>query len=104
MKGDYNVPKYIDAFNKKVEPLLVVFRTHIRESLIITDPSDKQFFTRGELELVSGIPSEEGDQDNLEELMTMSEEELRFWKMKGISPQYMVKDRFEEEEEEKEYF
>jgi hypothetical protein len=104
MKGEYNVPKYIDSFNKKVEPLLVVFNTHIRESLLITDPADKQFFTRTELELVSGIPSEEGDQDSLEELMTMSDEEIRFWKMRGISSDYMVKDRFEEEETEKEYF
>ena len=35
----------------------------------------------------------------------MSDEEKRFWKMKGISEEYMIKDRFEEEkEEEKEYF
>jgi DNA polymerase elongation subunit (family B) len=101
LKGTYNIPKYIESFNKKVEPLLVVFRTHIRESLLITNPADRQYFTRTELELVSGIPSEEGDQDTLEELMTMSEEEMRFWKMKGISPEYMIKDLLEEE---KEYF
>jgi hypothetical protein len=77
MKGNYNVPKYIDSFNKKVEPLLVVFNLHIRESLLITDPADKQFFTRSELGLVSGIPSEPGDQDSLEELMTMSDDELK---------------------------
>ena len=87
LKGEYNVPRYVEAFNKKVEPLLVVFRTHIRESLLITDPSEKQFFTSSELELVSGIASKEGDQDTLEELMTISEEENRFWKMKGISPE-----------------
>lgn len=101
LKGEYNVPKYIDSFNKKVEPLLVVFRQHIRETLLITNPADRQYFTRTELELVSGIPTEEGDQDTLEELMTMSEEEMRFWKMKGISPDYMIKDLLEEE---KEYF
>ena len=105
LRGDYNVPRYIDAFNKKVEPLLVVFRPHIRETLLITDPSEKQFFTRSELELISGIPTKPDDQDSLEELMTMSDEEKRFWKMKGISEEYMIKDRFEEEkEEEKEYF
>ena len=84
----------------------MVFRTHIRESLLIKDPEEKQFFTRSELELVSGIASKEGDQDTLEELMTISEEEKRFWKMKGISPEYMINDRFdsEEVEEEKEYF
>jgi DNA polymerase elongation subunit (family B) len=108
LKGEYNVPKYIEAFNKKVEPLLVVFRPHIRETLLITDPSEKQFFTRSELDLVSGIPTKEGDQDTLEELMEMGEEEKRFWKMKGISPNYMITDRFETEEiieeEGEEYF
>lgn len=106
LKGEYNVPKYLDSFNKKVEPLLVVFRPHIRESLLITDPSEKQFFTRGELDLVSGVSSKDGDQDTLEELMIMSDEENRFWKMKGISPEYMINDKFETEEviEDKEYF
>ena len=85
---------------------MVVFRPHIRESLLITDPSEKQFFTNSELELISGVPTKEGDQDTLEELLTMSDEEKRFWKMKGISPEYMINDRFESEEieEEKEYF
>jgi len=95
LKGEYNVPKYVEAFNKKVEPLLVVFNTHIRESLLITDPEEKQFFTRGELELVSGIASKPGDQDNLEELMTPSDEELEFWSKQNVSSDYMIKDRFD---------
>ena len=94
LKGEYNVPKYLEAFNKKVEPLLVVFRTHIRESLLITDPSEKQFFTRSELELVSGISSKPGDQDDLKELMTPSEEELKFWESQKVMSNYMIKDRF----------
>jgi len=98
LKGEYNVPKYIEAFNKKVKPLLVVFRPHIRETLLITDPSEKQFFTSSELELVSGIATEEGDQDTIEELLTMSYEEFKFWKRKGISPTYMINDRFDGEE------
>jgi len=96
LKGEYNVPKYLESFNKKVEPLLVVFNTHIRESLLLTDPSEKQYFTRTELELVSGIPSNIGDQDSLEELMTPSSEELKFWDKKNILPDYMIKDRFKD--------
>jgi len=95
LKGEYNIAKYIDAFNKKVTPLLVTFNKNVRDVLIITDPAERQYFTNSELELVSGIPSEEGDQDTLEELMTISDEELRFWEMKGISPEYMICDRFE---------
>jgi hypothetical protein len=75
---------------------LVVFRPHIRESLLITDPSEKQFFTNSELELISGIPSKEGDQDSLKELMTMSDEEIRYWESQKLMPDYMIKDRFEE--------
>ena len=107
LKGEYNVPKYVESFNKKVEPLLVVFRTHIRESLLITDPSEKQFFTRSELELVNGIASKPGDQDDLTELMTMSDEEKVFWTKNNTSPNFMINDRLGNEidsEEEKEYF
>lgn len=97
--GEYNVPKYIEAFNKKIEPLLVVFPLHVRESLIIEDPEQKQFFTSKELELVGGIPTNPEDQDTLEELMTMSDGEIEFWNQKGISSEYMIKDRFKELEQ-----
>jgi DNA polymerase elongation subunit (family B) len=93
MKGDYNVARYIDGFNKKVEPLLVVFNLNVRETLLITDPSEKQYFTETELELVSGVASKEGDQDTLEELMTMSDEEKRFWSTNKLNSLYMLKDR-----------
>jgi hypothetical protein len=99
LTGEYNVPKYIDAFNKKVEPLLVVFPLHIRESLIIENPEDKQYFTSKELELIGGIATNPEDQDTLEELMTMSEGEVNFWNRKGVSETYMIKDRFQENKE-----
>jgi DNA polymerase elongation subunit (family B) len=95
--GEYNVAKYVDAFNKKVEPLTVVFSQNVRDSLLIDNPEDKQYFTNSELELISGIPRKEGDQDTLEELMTISEEELRFWTDRGIDNQYMINDRFSED-------
>ncbi len=95
--GEYNVAKYVDAFNKKVEPLTVVFSQNVRDSLLIDNPEDKQYFTNSELELISGIPRKEGDQDTLEELMTISEEELRFWADRGIDNQYMINDRFSED-------
>jgi DNA polymerase I len=94
LKGEYNVPKYIDAFNKKVEPLLVVFPLHIRESLLIDNPENKQFFTSKELELIGGIPSTPEDQDTLTELMTMSDSEVLFWQNSGLDQNFMIKDRF----------
>ena len=98
LKGEYNVARYVDAFNKKVEPLLVVFNKNVRETIIITDPSERQYYTNSELELVSGIPTKEGDQDSMQELMTISDEEIKFWQQKGISPDYMIYDRFEDGE------
>lgn len=99
LTGDYNVPKYIEAFNKKVEPLLVVFPLHIRESLIIDNPENKQFFTSKELELIGGVATNPEDQDTLEELMTMSDSEIKFWDLNGKPSNYMIKDRFEELQE-----
>jgi len=99
LKGVYNVPKYIDAFNKKVEPLLVVFNIGVRETLLITDPEERQYYTNSELELVSGIPSSPGDQDTLEELLTISDAELDFWNKMGVSPDYMVNDRLSDKVE-----
>ena len=43
---------------------------------------------------MNGIPKKEGDQDTLEELMTISEEELRFWSDTGKDCEYMINDRF----------
>lgn len=39
--------------------------------------------------LINGVPFEEGDQDKLEEVMTLSEGEVEFWKKRGIDPNYM---------------
>jgi DNA polymerase elongation subunit (family B) len=92
LKGEYNVAKYVESFNKKVEPLLVVFNKNVRENLIISNPEDRQFFTTTELKLISGIPTDPTDQDNLEELLTMSKEEKFFWDKMGLSPTYMIED------------
>lgn len=99
MKGVYNVPKYIDAFNKKVEPLLVVFNLGVRETLLIIDPEERQYYTNSELELISGIPTDPNDQDTLDELLTISDDELEFWGKMGVSPDYMVNDRFSDKVE-----
>ena len=89
LKGEYNVPKYIDSFNKKVEPLLVVFPLHVRESLIIDNPELKQFFTSRELELIGGVATNPEDQDTLEEVLTLSDGEIKYWDKRGMSPDYI---------------
>ena len=39
MLGDYNVSRYLDMFNKKVEPLLICFDKSIRDKILINDPT-----------------------------------------------------------------
>jgi len=92
MLGEYNVPRYLAAFNKRIEPLLVVFSTDIRGEILVEDPATRPFFTKTQTELVRGFPRREGDQDTLEEVLTLSEGEITFWDKVGIDPFYMYVD------------
>ena len=64
--GEYNVDRYLDAFNKRVKPLLVCFDTSVRDDILVTTPLDRKYFTRQELELTSGKPYNDTDQDKIE--------------------------------------
>lgn len=92
MVGEYNVPRYLTAFNKRIEPLLVVFSPEIRDEILIEDPKDRPFFTKSQTELVRGYPRREGDQDTLEDVLTLSDGEIDFWKNVNIDPFYMYVD------------
>ena len=90
---EYNVARYLDAFNKKVKPLLVCFHPDIRNKILldiekVKDKTTKTTterlkervtFTKAECGLVHGLPFKETDQDSYEELMTMEDKEFRFW-------------------------
>ena len=90
--GEYNVPRYVNIFNKRVEPLLVLFNSEVRDSLIVKNPEDRQFFTAKQCELINGFPRKEGDQDELEEVLTLSEEEEVFWNKIGSHPNSFLED------------
>jgi DNA polymerase elongation subunit (family B) len=90
--GEYNVPRYLAAFNKRIEPLLVVYKPEIREDILIENPKDRPIFTKSQTELVRGYPMKESHQDTLEEVLTLSDMELTFWKNVGIDPYYMYLD------------
>jgi hypothetical protein len=87
--GEYNVPRYLAAFNKRIEPLLVVYKPEIREDILIEDPKDRPIFTKTQTELVRGYPMKEAHQDTLEEVLSLSDTELSFWKNVNIDPYYM---------------
>ncbi len=90
--GNYNIERYIDAFNKRIKPLLVCFSPEVRDDILTTSPLHRQYFTRKQLELTSGQPYNEGDQDTLENLLTITAEETMFWESIGLSSTYMFEE------------
>ena len=89
LKGDYNVARYLNNFNKRIEPLLVVFRPEIRADILIEDPAQRQYFTKSQCELVNGYPMKEEGQDKIEEVMTLSDSEVLFWNRVQRDPYFM---------------
>jgi DNA polymerase elongation subunit (family B) len=89
LKGDYNVARYLNNFNKRVEPLLVAYNPSIREDILIEDPKDRQYFTKTQCELVNGFPLKESGQDKFDEVMTLSDSEVVFWNRIGRDPFFM---------------
>ncbi len=89
MTGEYNVARAITTFNKRIEPLMVVFKEEVRKSLIVVDPSKRGLFTTAQCELINGLPLGDGDQDELDEVMTMADGEVSYWKKRGLEPDYM---------------
>ena len=93
---EYNRDKYIDMLNKKVKPLLVCFDSSIRfriddkgkraNNILITSPKDRKTFTDEQCKLVSGQPYETTDQDTYEQLMSMDDKEILFWRRVGKRP------------------
>lgn len=76
---EYNVVKYIEQFNKRITPLLVCFSTDIRSKILVNSPEERQYFTKEECELVSGMPNKSTDQDTYEQLMKPERKEIEYW-------------------------
>jgi len=102
---EYNVAKYLDAFNKRIKPLLVCFDPEIRSEIIIDVKKDKKtklmklqersVFTKKQCELIAGKPFEESDQDSYEMLMTMDDKEIRFWDSVDKLPNNMEQEEWD---------
>jgi len=90
LTGDYNVPRAMVTFNKRIEPLMVVFKDEVRNGLIVNEPDKRGIFTSSQCELINGHPLSEGDQDRLkEDVLDITEAELRYWEKRGLDPNYM---------------
>ena len=102
---DYNVAKYLEALNKRIESLLVCFDTDIRDRILIGLEKDKKtkttrlqqrsVFTELECKLVSGKPLDPSDQDDYEEdLMKMEDREIKFWMSVNKIPNFIEEDKW----------
>lgn len=82
-KGDYNVAKYIDDFNTRIEGLLVCFKQDVAKKLLVSNPEDRVFFTDEECEITSfnydNYPYDKDDLDSIEELFVLEDREVHFW-------------------------
>lgn len=86
---EYNAPKYLAAFNKRIKPLLVCFEPEIRAQILVDfkkntktkqmELPDLKFFTQKETQLCSGKPFQESDQDAYSDFMQFEDKELAFW-------------------------
>jgi DNA polymerase elongation subunit (family B) len=90
MLGEYNIQRAITTFNKRVEPLLIVFDDEVRDTLLVKDPEDRSFYTTDQCKLINGKPFNPEDQDDIyENLIKMEQGEVEFWESVGIDPNYM---------------
>jgi len=90
--GDYNVAKYINAFNTRVNKLLIAFSKDVRGRILIEKPEDKISWLLSELELTNGEPNKDSDQDTIEELFTPSDKEIEYWDKFNYKPDFWFND------------
>ena len=93
----YNVAKYVDLFNKRMQNLLVCFSPEIRSKIlrnVVKNKSTKELelepktiFKSEDCKLVAGYPLESKDQDDYnEKLMKMEDKEIKFWTTYNMTP------------------
>jgi hypothetical protein len=87
MTGEYNVARYISAFNKRVETLLEGFSEEVKNNLIVKSPEKRNHFTTEQSKLRNY------DHDDFDESMYLENAEIKFWNKTGYDP-YSIWDGF----------
>ena len=96
MTGEYNIEKYLDAFNKRVMVLLDGFDEEIREDILVKIKAEKKKDAAGksysERSLIKNMFTKDQlvlknfDADDLEASMYLEEKEVEFWNRTGLNP------------------
>ncbi len=67
-----------------------MFKPEVRDVLMVTNPEKREFFTTLQCELINGQPFNETDQDDLQrDVLEITEQELDYWKRRGLDPNYI---------------
>ncbi|HPC09452.1 MAG TPA: 3'-5' exonuclease [archaeon] len=86
MLGEYNVEKYLDAFNKRVESILVGFNPEIRQKILIKINSKGELIKNDINPIKDDIKLRNFDNDDLNESMFLEKMEVDFWNKTGYDP------------------
>lgn len=88
--GSYNVAKYIDAFNSRISVLLTCFKPDVRETLIKATPTEREYYTSRQMELISlKNPRLE---DDIDQFFILSDSEVDFWNKTGFDPRSILEE------------
>ena len=66
-----------------------MFGEEVRNNLIVDKPEERGIFTKEQCKLINGVPFEDGDQDKVEDVLTMSPEECKFWDSINGNPNHI---------------
>lgn len=102
---EYNIPKYLDAFNTRIKPLLVCFEPEVRDFVIrnvykdkktkVLKLEEKNVFTKSQCKLIAGKPYNPTDQDDYEkDLMIMEDKEIKFWDSVDKLPNFIEQEEW----------
>ena len=71
---------------------MVCFNQEVRESILKKKPEDREYYTKTQCELINGVPRKAADQDELDDILTLSDEEKAFWLGINTSEDYFMEE------------
>jgi DNA polymerase elongation subunit (family B) len=86
MTGVYNYAKYLDAFNKRVETLLVGFAPDVQKKILVKMDKEDNLIKADFSPLLDELVLRNFDSDNFDESMHLEDLEVDFWNKTGYDP------------------